>query len=40
MYSRNHVYLGLGGNIGDAESTISSVLYSIQQLRGVYDLRV
>ena len=40
MFARNHVYLGLGGNIGDAEGTITSVLDTIQQVRGVYNLHV
>jgi 2-amino-4-hydroxy-6-hydroxymethyldihydropteridine diphosphokinase len=34
------VYLGLGGNVGAADETIASTLQSIQQLDGVYGLRV
>ena len=40
MFARTTVYLGLGGNIGDAEKTITSVVSSIRKIPGIFSLRV
>lgn len=39
MMKLNHVYLGIGGNIGNVEETITSTLESIQNLPGVLEMQ-